>query len=76
MDSDLLYEMRHRRRMNQTELARRIGVSQITVSRWERGAQAIPPRMIGELVSALRTEREATREAAPRTRRRRRPLAA
>ncbi len=53
MNADLMYELRHRRRLHQAELARCLGVSQVTISRWERGTRPIPVRRIPEIVRVL-----------------------
>ncbi len=39
---EYLRETRKKRKLSQTELAERLGVSQMTISRWEDGTTAIP----------------------------------
>lgn len=43
MDGQALKEWRESRGLSQTELAQKLGVNFITLSRWEREVQAIPP---------------------------------
>jgi transcriptional regulator with XRE-family HTH domain len=71
MEVEMIYEWRHRRRMRQEDLARLLGVSQRTVSKWERGDAKIPDSRVPQIVAALI---EGAPE--PRVRRRRQKLAA
>ncbi len=53
LNADTLYLLRHTRRMSQRELAARIRVRDMTISRWERGVKPIPQRRVADLVAAL-----------------------
>jgi transcriptional regulator with XRE-family HTH domain len=71
MEAEMIYEWRHRRRMRQDDLARLLGVSQRTVSKWERGDAPIPAGRMPQIVAAL-----IGGAPEPRARRRRQKLAA
>jgi DNA-binding transcriptional regulator YiaG len=43
MDKDELKEWRQRNGYSQSDLAEALGISTLTVSRWERGAKNMPP---------------------------------
>lgn len=45
MTSAELLAARHRLGLSQAALAERLGVGMMAVSRWERGARAIPPHL-------------------------------
>jgi transcriptional regulator with XRE-family HTH domain len=50
----LLHDHRGSKRLNQNELAKRIGVDQQTISIWEAGAHPINPSKLGEIALALK----------------------
>ena len=48
MKADEIRELRDKLRLTQVEFAQRIGVSSITISRWERGAnRPLPLGLLG-----------------------------
>jgi len=54
--ADVIYLARKRGRLTQTELARRLGVPQSQVSRWERGAVAPSLETLQRIVRACGLE--------------------
>ena len=53
---------RERRELQQSELAELLGVHAMTVSKWERGVQAIPPFMELALETLERRQKLASRK--------------
>lgn len=41
-----LQRQRHKMKLTQAELAKRLGVDANTLARWERGERAIPPYLV------------------------------
>ena len=53
MDREALRQFRQFKRLNQTQLAKLLGVTQATVSKWETGGEPIPPEVTPERLQAL-----------------------
>jgi DNA-binding transcriptional regulator YiaG len=59
MDKETIKELRHKLGLSQEGLARRLGVSVITVRRWEKGSYKPSPlalQRIEELVSEVKSK--------------------
>jgi transcriptional regulator with XRE-family HTH domain len=59
-------ELRARRQalgLSQVELAGRFGVSQTTITRWERGVPILHPVILDRAIRDLEREHEASRDA-------------
>lgn len=57
----MLRSLRHRRGMTQTSVAGRLGTSQVTLSRWERGATVPHTQRLAELLQVLNATPEERR---------------
>lgn len=60
MNTKELQQLRTGKGMTQTELAKKIGVDQSQVSRWERGVQPIPV-WVEKLIECLFNEKRETK---------------
>ncbi len=53
MTGDNLYIQRVLQRVSQRELARRIGVTHVSIGRWERGELPVPRDRVPHILTAL-----------------------